>query len=288
MLDNWPSGRTNGILVNFNIKENKIKELSSEVVYSHPDLGLQYESFRAEAFSSAGEMLNHFGIWDPRISLGSEMVYTDDTNFTIIFPFYDNLKTFEIKNVTTKELLVSVDLTNTLRDYCSENDYVDQECQTLDLDNDGIKDYKELEVHGMKWEDLNANGKKDPNDHGLGSWEIKLEGTEAGTGKEISITTTTDINGNYSFTNLTPGTYNISEKLKNGWIQTAPTTGTYTVKIKNGSIIKGQDFGNFKLGEVHGMKWKTSTPTARKILLRRVWQVGKSILKAQIPSQVRK
>ena len=140
MFDNWPAGSTKGILVIFNINNNIITELSTEVVDNHPDLGVQYESFSAEAFSSTEELLAHFGIWDPRMELGEEMVYTDNVNFTIIFPFYDNLKTFEIKNVTTSETLVTVDLTETLQNYCNDNNYQDQECQALDLDNDGILD----------------------------------------------------------------------------------------------------------------------------------------------------
>jgi len=61
-------------------------------------------------------------------------------NFTVIFPFYDNIKKFEIKDVETGDTLVAVDLSETLRNHCQDNNYSGAECQSLDLDNDGPKD----------------------------------------------------------------------------------------------------------------------------------------------------
>jgi protocatechuate 3,4-dioxygenase beta subunit len=130
------------------------------------------------------------------------------------------------------------------------------------VSNQDFGNYKLGEVHGMKFNDVNGNGKKDIVDTGLGGWQISLTGTDTITNTPVSTTTTTDANGNYNFSGLTAGTYTISETLKNGWIQTAPgvsTTGsaTYTVTIgDSGTVITGQDFGNFKLGEVDGQKFE--------------------------------
>jgi len=71
----------------------------------------------------------------------------------------------------------------------------------------------------------------------------------------VNITTTTDANGNYSFKNLSAGTYVISEKLKDGWVRTVPSIGTYTVTITSGANITGQDFYNFKKGKITGGGW---------------------------------
>lgn len=138
VLSHWPTGSTKGIRMDFHIKNNQITLLRSSVVDSHPDIGLQFESFSGEAFSSAGELLKHFGIMDPRIALGQYLAFEDDKDFTIIVTFFDNLKRFEIKNKT--RTLVSVDLTNTLQQYCDLNGYSGNECKSLDLDNDGVKD----------------------------------------------------------------------------------------------------------------------------------------------------
>src|SRR5262249_50939665 len=56
--------------------------------------------------------------------------------------------------------------------------------------------------------------------------------------------TQTDSFGNYSFTNLTPGSYRVAEEGKPGWQQTAPPGGFHDVTITSGRIVTGRDFGN--------------------------------------------
>ena len=145
MFNNWPAGRSKGVLVKFNINQGVMTVLESQVVDGHPDVGLQPEDFRAEILSSAGELLQKYGIWDPRIEIGSQsvgsgLVYTDNVDFFLIFPFRENIKTVNISDPATGESLVSVDLTDTLHDFCRQVSYDDPDCQTLDLDNDGVRD----------------------------------------------------------------------------------------------------------------------------------------------------
>lgn len=121
--------------------------------------------------------------------------------------------------------------------------------------------FKLGEVDGQKFEDLNANGIKDNNNFinevGLAGWNITINGTDTITNTPVSITKTTDANGNYQFTGLTAGTYTITETLQNGWVQTAPSGGSYTVIITSGTVTKGQDFGNFHKGKITGGGWIT-------------------------------
>jgi len=153
VFNNWKSSNTKGVLIYLHFSGNNITYVSSEVLAGHPDLGMQHESFTGEAQSSTGEVLERFGIWDPRISVGDEETfdefgnrriigfanYQDDMDFPIIIPFYDNLKTFTIRDAMTNEPLATVDLTVTLSAYCAGTHYESAECQTvLDLDNDGI------------------------------------------------------------------------------------------------------------------------------------------------------
>jgi len=144
-FDHWPESPTKGILVYLNISEDVITELRSQVVAGHPDVGLQTEHFRTELLSSSGELLQTYGIWDPRISIadGGEMLYTDNVDFSLIFPFHDNIKTAKIVNPETGEEEISLDLSDALYRYCSQLHYEDAECQTLDLDNDGVNDYED-------------------------------------------------------------------------------------------------------------------------------------------------
>lgn len=119
--------------------------------------------------------------------------------------------------------------------------------------------FKLVEVDGQKFEDLNANGIKDPGEIGLAGWKININGTDTITNTPVSITTTTDANGNYSFPGLTAGVYTLTESLQDGWVQTAPTNGTYIVTITSKAVIIGQDFGNFHKGKITGGGWISIT-----------------------------
>ncbi|MEO8066005.1 MAG: ice-binding family protein [Candidatus Doudnabacteria bacterium] len=119
-------------------------------------------------------------------------------------------------------------------------------------------------ISGMKFNDLNGNGKKGPGEPGLANWTITLT-NQAG----VVTSAVTDASGNYTFSNLADGTYAVREvnpqpcktkddddknhgnNSKNNdnkatfcWMQTAPAAGSYTVTIANGAQVTGQDFGN--------------------------------------------
>jgi hypothetical protein len=148
VFDNWPVGRSRGVLVKFNINQDVITVLESQVVDGHPDVGLQAGSFIAEILSSSGGLLEKYGIWDPRIEIGSQgvgpgLVYTDNVDFSLIFPFRENIRTVDISHPGTGESLVSADLTDTLHDFCRQVGYDDPDCQALDLDNDGAGDWED-------------------------------------------------------------------------------------------------------------------------------------------------
>ena len=94
---------------------------------------------------------------------------------------------------------------------------------------------------GMKFEDLNCNGKKEAGEPGLPGWTIQLSN---------GATTTTDALGNYYFNNLAPGVYTVSEINQPGWTQTYPSApGTYTVTLTTGQAIGALDFGNCRQQE---------------------------------------
>ena len=54
----------------------------------------------------------------------------------------------------------------------------------------------------------------------------------------------TDAAGNYSFINLAPGTHRIGEVVQQGYSQTSPAGGFYTVTVGSDQSVTGQDFGN--------------------------------------------
>ena len=104
--------------------------------------------------------------------------------------------------------------------------------------------FQNISISGHKFNDLNGNGVWDkPAEAGLSGWTINLSGAKTDS-------TTTDVNGAYTFSNLGPGTYTLSEKGQTGWHQTAPGRGTFTVNAQSGTDVTDEDFGNQGQGSI--------------------------------------
>ncbi len=94
-------------------------------------------------------------------------------------------------------------------------------------------------ISGMTFNDVNSNGKKDTGEVGLQGWTINL--TKVGS-SAIVASAVTNLNGNYSFTNLTPGTYQAREVPQAGWIETSVNPSN--IKIVSGTVSTNDNFGN--------------------------------------------
>ena len=124
--------------------------------------------------------------------------------------------------------------------------------RTYDITGKNIGNFKLGTISGMKFNDMNGNGVKDAGDNGLSGWTINLTGTDTITGTPVNLSTVTGTNGDFSFTGLGNGAYTLSEVQQNGWVNTlAPAS----VNIASGTISTGNNFGNFKLGSISGMKF---------------------------------
>ena len=102
-------------------------------------------------------------------------------------------------------------------------------------------------VYGSVFFDLNQDGSLGADEVGLSGWTVMLSGP-------VSLTTTTDGNGAYSFTGLNAGTYLVCVVPPMGWTQTAiasaPSCGSglygYTVVAQDLQVdvsYTGMDFG---------------------------------------------
>jgi len=121
------------------------------------------------------------------------------------------------------------------------------------------------EIRGTKYEDKKGNGKFPGWGYPrLSGWTIYLDTNNNGTLDGGESSTLTDTHGNYRFTELPAGTYYVRELLESGWIQTYPSAGMYTVLLKTGKISKSNDFGNFHLGSISGMKYDDVNANGRK------------------------
>jgi hypothetical protein len=75
-------------------------------------------------------------------------------------------------------------------------------------------------VSGTVYNDLNGNGVQNPGEPGLPGVTITLRNNA----NAVVATTTTDANGNYSFTNLPVGAYSVTETDPAGLVSTTPNT----------------------------------------------------------------
>ncbi len=102
------------------------------------------------------------------------------------------------------------------------------------------------EISGLKWNDRNGNGVRDPGEPTLSQQKIFIDLNRDGLLGICEPVTYTDQNGRYRFRDLDPGTYQVREILDVGWQQTFPTTaeGTHLVTVFNQGGPVNVDFGN--------------------------------------------
>ncbi|HKW46524.1 MAG TPA: SdrD B-like domain-containing protein [Gemmatimonadaceae bacterium] len=102
-------------------------------------------------------------------------------------------------------------------------------------------------ISGAVFFDLDLNGVFGSDEVGLSSWTVQL------TGPNVSQTASTDVNGAYSFSGLSSGTYTVCVTILPGWTQTGPASGAscltgtgYTINVPSlavDTLYTGKDFG---------------------------------------------
>ncbi len=104
--------------------------------------------------------------------------------------------------------------------------------------NSSLSDRLNLQISGTKFNDINGDGIRAEDEAGLPGWTIILR-----IGGMDYLQTTTDDTGRYSFANLSPGIYTVSENNLTGWNQTSPGNGNYEINLVDKDAIN-YDFGN--------------------------------------------
>ncbi len=112
--------------------------------------------------------------------------------------------------------------------------------------------YQKSSISGMKFNDLNGNSQNDE-EPGLENWTITLWKWNDYLGQYAEeAQTTTDQNGQYTFSDLVPGKYQVSEEQQAGWTQTFPVgSGLYDdIQPLSGEQLTGYDFGNYQRPQI--------------------------------------
>lgn len=137
--------------------------------------------------------------------------------------------------------------------------FVSEVCGNWSPANSASKDSPTPTISGTKYEDLNADGDRDPGEPGLSGWTIRLyyEGDQVAS-------TTTGSGGGYSFRldadklPIGGGTYTLEEVQKSGWHrEEAP--GPVSVPYGAGdTTYGGRNFGNWRPATISGHKFDDS------------------------------
>ena len=98
-------------------------------------------------------------------------------------------------------------------------------------------------IAGRVYNDANGNGLRDVGEAGLGLFTVYIDKNKDGKFDAGDVSTTTDINGNWSFTGLAAGTYAIRVVAVTGLTVTKPTGGLLTLTVTSGQASTGNLFG---------------------------------------------
>ncbi len=110
------------------------------------------------------------------------------------------------------------------------------------IDNLDFGEFQTVTVSGEVFDDVSDSGSFNANDPGLSGWTVNLLNGSS----SVVQTTTTDSNGNYSFTSIGPGTYTIAQVLQPGFVQTEPNSGGLSITPTGGVNISGENIGIVK------------------------------------------
>lgn len=112
----------------------------------------------------------------------------------------------------------------------------------------GAVEFLGYTISGKTFDDLNNNGKFDPNENGIENWTVYVDDNNNNTLDPGELFTTTDTQGNYSFF-VEPGIYNIQALQQVSWKQTNLNPNLINITDAD---VNNVNLGNFKLGQISG------------------------------------
>lgn len=99
-------------------------------------------------------------------------------------------------------------------------------------------------LFGRVFNDANGNGTRDAGEAGLPGWQVFIDTNNDQKHEDGEPILTTGAGGEYTFSNLPAGTYNVRVILKSGWQQTLPAHGAaQVISVTAGHTSDGGIFG---------------------------------------------
>ena len=92
--------------------------------------------------------------------------------------------------------------------------------------------YQVASISGEVWNDADGNRINSAAEPGLSDWTVYLDTNGNGELDTDEISTQTNVDGTYHFSDLDPGTYNVAQVVKPGWQQTFPAVTTTSANIE--------------------------------------------------------
>ena len=122
-------------------------------------------------------------------------------------------------------------------------------------------------ISDFVWNDTNANGVQDGGEAGIAGVTVTLTGTNS-LGNPVNLTTTTNANGQYLFSNLLPGTYTVTLAAPAGYFFSPQGNGTSAtdsnanasgtapaIILASGENNSSIDAGLFQYGSISNFVW---------------------------------
>ena len=101
--------------------------------------------------------------------------------------------------------------------------------------------FKAITVSGSIYNDLDGNGLRGSAEPGLAGWTVDLEDSSG----NVLASVLTDSNGNYSFTGVGGGSYQVAEVVQTNWVQTQPQFPiNYSFTSHSGGNLTALVFGD--------------------------------------------
>ncbi|HTK80649.1 MAG TPA: SdrD B-like domain-containing protein [Bacteroidota bacterium] len=129
--------------------------------------------------------------------------------------------------------------------------YPEGNCTSVSLfhnvTNVNFGNYKYGSISGTTYRDANDNGVRDSAETVFDGFVVRLLADSANGYASDSVVSASG--GSFSFADLPPGTYNLTERPAAGWTISQPSGGTYVIPLLPGMDLTGKDLGNFYLGD---------------------------------------